>query len=63
MAYGEGPADWPPSQGEQDIGSVGIMKELSAVNQLMETLLISERHYGLRKNVLKAKVQIILFTL
>lgn len=51
--------DWPPSQGEQDIGSVWIMKELSAVNQLMETLLISERHYGLRKDVLKVKVQII----
>lgn len=35
---GKAPPDWPPSQGEWDIGSVGVMKELSAVNQLMETL-------------------------
>lgn len=52
---GKAQPDGPPCQGEQDIGSVRTMKELPAVNQLMETLLISERHYGLRK----VKVQII----
>lgn len=38
------------------LGVYGVMKELSAVHQLMETLLISERHHGLRKDVLKVKL-------